>query len=817
MKTSLGISTVVVILVLAASLSALPPKKYDTPDFSSMIDNETYIDANNILMFVTNHGNFGRDLSGVFGHDYGTFYPYIGYWPLYNGVATMSPLYAAGIWLGGVNNGDTLMAVSEYASEYVPGPMYDGTFQPDHPTFRVFRLFADSLESNPNADYLEWPVNQGAPVDGNLKPIMKGDQMCWTVFNDADPSSRASYIDPGNTSPMGIEIRQTMWAADSEGDFDVPYIKSFTADHIGPNAGRVVIYPKDPAAFTGHDYMVVFEEISPGEIVWHLVDVTLDVRVLENQTNFSGDDNYAVVDGLQVKVYSPPNGIIAINEVANSGGIVDPPHDVMFAPNTSSEWRVAETSPGSSDFDRLNWRREMEKNDWEIRFTASGSNYYLLSTDELQVDRVPFEAWNIGSGTPDDDSDDIRLHVQFIDNDFNGHWNWGDRIYLLELPYSEPAPAFLPAYEPVDQQIGRIVFEQLSGVALHPEVGTVVRFETDKDVSNTPADTFSFTSPLSGLATVGGEGNAVYIAYELRNKGTKNFTDFYFSLWADPDLGFAGDDLVGCDTLTSTFFCYNAGNDDQQYGALPPACGFRFLVGPMVPSGGDSAIYGNQWIQNYRNLKMTSMGKYINGTDPNSFRESYAYMAGLDGDPAQPYIYDGHVLRYMHSGDPVTGTGDLDIDASDRRMMGSCGPFDFAVGDSQYVLIKFAIGHGENRLQSIAKLRELLGTSDILLDAPEGPTTLPDVYSLSVNYPNPFNPSTTIEYNLPRKSHVTLELFNVLGQKVRTLVNQTESPGKYSALWDGTNEENEAVASGIYFYRLRAEEFSQTRKMMLLK
>lgn len=817
MKITLGISTVVFCLLLAVSLSALPPKGYRTVAFSSMIDNDTYIDANNILMFVTNHGNFGRDISSVFGYDYGTFYPYVGYWPLYQGTATMSPLYAAGVWLGGINNGDTLMAVSEYASEYVPGPMSGGTYMNDSPWFRVYKLYSDSLGANGNADYWAWPSDQGAPLTPDFKPWMVGDQMLWTVFNDADPFSRNSYIDPGHTDPMGIEIRQTVWAVDSEGDTQVPYIRSFVADHIGPNNGRVVIYPKDPAAFTGHNYLVVFEEIAPGEIVWHLVDATLGVRVLENQTNFSGDDNYAVVDGLQVKVFNPPVNIAAIDEVANSGGVVDPPHDVMFAANTTGEWRVAASSSGNNDFDRLNWRGEMQKNDWEIRFTPEGSNYYALSTDSLQSDRVPFEAWNIGSGTTDDESDDVRVNVEFVDYDGNGFWNWGERIYVAELPYSEPAPLFLPVYESGDQQIGRIVFEQLSGVALHPEIGTVVRFESDKEATNTPADTFSFAAPLGGLATVGGEGNAIYVAYELRNKGTKDFTDFYFSMWVDPDLGGAGDDLVGCDTLSSTFYCYNANNDDLLYGALPPACGFRFLVGPMVPSMGDSAIFGSQWVQNYRNLNMTSMSKYTNGTDPNSFRESYAYMVGLDGDPQQPYTYDGHALKYMHSGDPVTGTGDLDFDEADRRMMGTCGPFDFNVGDSQYVLIKFAIGHGNNRLESITKLREILGVSDVALDAPEGPKTLPEVYSLSANYPNPFNPSTTIEYNLPRRSQVTLELFNVLGQKVRTLVDQTESPGKHNAVWDGRNEENETAASGIYFYRLRAEEFSQTRKMMLLK
>jgi len=85
-------------------------------------------------------------------------------------------------------------------------------------------------------------------------------------------------------------------------------------------------------------------------------------------------------------------------------------------------------------------------------------------------------------------------------------------------------------------------------------------------------------------------------------------------------------------------------------------------------------------------------------------------------------------------------------------------------------------------------------------------------FSLSQNYRNPFNPSTTIEFDLPKSSEVTLKVFNILGEEVATLVSDRLSAGSYSYEWNASN-----LASGVYLYRLEAEGFVQTRKMILMK
>ncbi|MCH7549200.1 MAG: T9SS type A sorting domain-containing protein [Candidatus Krumholzibacteriota bacterium] len=89
--------------------------------------------------------------------------------------------------------------------------------------------------------------------------------------------------------------------------------------------------------------------------------------------------------------------------------------------------------------------------------------------------------------------------------------------------------------------------------------------------------------------------------------------------------------------------------------------------------------------------------------------------------------------------------------------------------------------------------------------------------SLSQNYPNPFNPTTTIDYSLRDRSQVSLKIYNVAGQLVRTLINEVKVSGAHTVAWDGRNGAGQNVASGVYFYKLTSKNFVQTRKMVLLK
>jgi hypothetical protein len=96
-------------------------------------------------------------------------------------------------------------------------------------------------------------------------------------------------------------------------------------------------------------------------------------------------------------------------------------------------------------------------------------------------------------------------------------------------------------------------------------------------------------------------------------------------------------------------------------------------------------------------------------------------------------------------------------------------------------------------------------------------SSLPASFELDQNYPNPFNPSTKIRFDIPLRARATLTVFNVLGQKVATLVDEELPPNTYHVDWNGESDDGQKLASGIYFYRLRADELVSTKKMLLLK
>ena len=94
---------------------------------------------------------------------------------------------------------------------------------------------------------------------------------------------------------------------------------------------------------------------------------------------------------------------------------------------------------------------------------------------------------------------------------------------------------------------------------------------------------------------------------------------------------------------------------------------------------------------------------------------------------------------------------------------------------------------------------------------------VPTITELYQNVPNPFNPETTVRFDLSKTSNVSLEIYNVKGQKIKTLINTTLEPGVHTFIWNGDHDNGNPVASGVYFYKLRAGEFEQVRKMMVLK
>ena len=173
-----------------------------------------------------------------------------------------------------------------------------------------------------------------------------------------------------------------------------------------------------------------------------------------------------------------------------------------------------------------------------------------------------------------------------------------------------------------------------------------------------------------------------------------------------------------------------------------------------------------------------------------TIKKLYLLKINSQGDIEWEQIFDG-------KGEDACGYSVIQIDNGFAVVGSTANP---ATGGGDVYLIKT---NNEGRITAVSE---------------ENSFSPPKSFALFQNYPNPFNPNTTISFDIVKTGEVKLEIYNVLGQRVRVLVDQRVSQGSYTVSWDGRDEKGTLVASGVYFYKLQINrEFSQTRRMLLLK
>jgi len=145
------------------------------------------------------------------------------------------------------------------------------------------------------------------------------------------------------------------------------------------------------------------------------------------------------------------------------------------------------------------------------------------------------------------------------------------------------------------------------------------------------------------------------------------------------------------------------------------------------------------------------------------------------------------------------------------------GQFSFDILSGDYTFTCEAEGYEVATINEVVITNELTYL-DFQLVSITGTNNLPILITeLHSNYPNPFNPETNIVYSVKEAGKVTLEVYNVKGQLVRTLVNDVQETGNYTATWNGTDNSNKSVSSGVYFYKMNSGSYTSTKKMILLK
>ncbi len=209
-------------------------------------------------------------------------------------------------------------------------------------------------------------------------------------------------------------------------------------------------------------------------------------------------------------------------------------------------------------------------------------------------------------------------------------------------------------------------------------------------------------------------------------------------------------------------------------------------------------------------------------------------FVGTDGIAGGLFISEGILPGFAVVGGVLQGTPDnffvyelVETEAPWMEMLSDMTGVT-AAGESSTLSMRLRAMQPDSTLEGYLEIRsnDPLNNNEVVIVelGVEDDTTgisigdqIPLTFDVGDNYPNPFNPTTTIEYNVPRSADVKLVIYNLLGQRVRTLVKERTEPGQYRVKWDGLNDDGYGVASGIYLYRFEAADFTKVKKMILLK
>ena len=223
------------------------------------------------------------------------------------------------------------------------------------------------------------------------------------------------------------------------------------------------------------------------------------------------------------------------------------------------------------------------------------------------------------------------------------------------------------------------------------------------------------------------------------------------------------------------------------------------------------------------------------GTDVTSVDSVFLASGATNTDPQMDWVWD------LTPGDPIRKALQMNDDGTGADVTANDTIWSIAVtfqpGAARQFVWKYGIngidneaGFGVNHSEDLPNfagfptIHKIFGEQDTLYDDYQSPSAIEDGlanipanFALEQNYPNPFNPTTTIEFVLKQQTDVSVAVYNLIGQRVRTLVNDNRKAGAYQVVWNGTNDLGQKVSSGIYFYKIEAGDFVDTKKMVLMK
>lgn len=353
----------------------------------------------------------------------------------------------------------------------------------------------------------------------------------------------------------------------------------------------------------------------------------------------------------------------------------------------------------------------------------------------------------------------------------------------------------------------------------------------------------------------------ILFEYHVTNIGDVRLKDVYIGIHFDGDVYHVSNEMVGhkddiAGFLMAEEIAYIIDNDGDPESGIWTDASPRGAIGIKIHEiSPDPGWYSFNWWASNGDAPL-DFGPRLAGTLHDPFRPFNGHLGTPTGDPNKYYVlrhpefdYDqlytaiNHTVYGFLPPPPTTTAVDI-ADGADAQLLLSFGRFDIDPGDSVTFFFSIILGdsvhvaaddfaeyfdpfhpQAYHSKLDFSRLTANARAADSVFDVFRTPTavdgdarqTLPERARLVGNYPNPFNPSTIIEYSLPRQSQVQLTVYDLLGSPVVTLVDAVQPAGTYSIRWDGRDTDGRPAATGIYFYRLKTDSYSEAKKMLLLK
>ncbi|MCF7802714.1 MAG: T9SS type A sorting domain-containing protein [Candidatus Marinimicrobia bacterium] len=747
------------------------------------------LDVNNIAMWVLRNGRFAGD--PLLSKNGGLNYP-IG--------SNKYAIYSSGLWLGAKVNGEIRTGIASYGSEFEAGVIAAG--EPANPSqlkYRVYKIEKGDTESNP--DYAEWPVEMGAPVNPDGSPKHVGDQTLFCVYNDADPDN---HFDGSN--PLGVEVQQTSFGYASSAltntefmQFEIvntsdeawedaylslwcdPDIGYYADDVVGVDTFRNLGYAYNGDTFDESTASIDGYGDTPPAVGFDILQGGLRNEPLNAFGYFTAYQEYPDGDPSSFEEYYNLMQGLLLDGTPRIDPITAEPTKFPVSGNPVSGDGWLDAQPEDRRFVVVTGPFDLDPNQSKNIFTAiivgQGSNN-IASVQDLfdrsdavqmlfdegsilgsAVESIVSETIESGGESVIDDVENSNTTIQVSAEE--------EEVQVELTSYSEEPPGVMPPNPETTASFGKSVEIVTLG-----DIAWPIRVKNYYSLKHLQ-ETRILEKDIQGLGYWNGVRNDWTIYGE-------NPADDY-------GRGNSGTVVDTQDvTIGETLYEGTVSTDAYHVGTV------KILARPHYPE-----VRFEQSIEFVHSLALE------NFKNPDDKRKKQ--LTHLIEQAQHHFLENDFTGAIQILEDAVT---------NHLRVRGKQGNNVWIQDD-------------ENRQQLRGDIHDLAQLLKQQLAAPQAQRRTPDEnhmivntptkYQLAHNYPNPFNPFTTLQYGIPEDSNVQLVIYDVSGKKICTLVNTYQNAGWHQVQWNGRNEFGQTVSTGVYFYRLEAGEFMDVKKMVYMK